>query len=466
MRRNLPPPPRPTCGRNRHRRRESAAAVAERARAPREPAAQIDSGRLDSAAGWAVVVWGVSVCRRGRAYGACASPGDWLYRGMHMSDFDRGLAELASRQHGTFATRQALLLGGTRLMLHGRARAGRIDKVDVDVYRIAGLPPSWESRIMAVALSAGPGALISHRAAAALWGFEGFNRGVPEVTIPRGRKYRRTGVRTHESTDLDRTTPRQRAGIPLTDPSRTLLDLARLHRRPSPPPGGRVRAAIAPDLMARADRHPREARSSWSPRDPPPSAGHRRERPSRRDHRQRLRAARARPPPRARRCQSRSFTTSSAQATVACSPRSIWPTRTSRSPSSSTARSIRPTRSSKGIGRARTRSRSKVGRSFGSPGRPSGTGRRRSSGKSPLRFARRGRRAQLATCDRTRPGRHGSAAGSRVARGTSSKLRPRSTEVVDPGRRLRGVSATYRYGSSVAGSCHQSSGLGVQSGSG
>ena len=144
-----------------------------------------------------------------------------------MSELDRGLADLASRQHGTFSARQALQLGGTRLMLHGRERAGRIDKVDVDVYRIAGVPPSWESRIMAVALSAGSGALISHRAAAALWGFEGFNRGVPEVTIPRGRKYRRTGVRTHESTDLDRTSPRQRAGIPLTDPSRTLLDLAR-----------------------------------------------------------------------------------------------------------------------------------------------------------------------------------------------------------------------------------------------
>ena len=58
---------------------------------------------------------------------------------------------------------------------------------------------------MAVASAAGPGALVSHRAAAALWGIEGFSK-APEVTIPRGRKYRRTGVRTHESTDLDRCT--------------------------------------------------------------------------------------------------------------------------------------------------------------------------------------------------------------------------------------------------------------------
>jgi very-short-patch-repair endonuclease len=50
-------------------------------------------------------------------------------------------------------------------------------------------------------------ALISHRAAAALWGIDGFNKATPEITIPRGRKYRRSGVRAHESTDLDRCTP-------------------------------------------------------------------------------------------------------------------------------------------------------------------------------------------------------------------------------------------------------------------
>ena len=144
-----------------------------------------------------------------------------------MSGVDQALAAVASRQHGLFTVSQALDLGATRLMVLGRAKAGRIVKEDVDVYRFAGLPPSWESRLLARVLAAGEGALASHRAAAALWGFEGFNKGTPELSIPRGRRYRRTGVRTHESTDLERCGARVRNGIRVTDPARTLLDLGR-----------------------------------------------------------------------------------------------------------------------------------------------------------------------------------------------------------------------------------------------
>jgi Protein of unknown function (DUF559) len=181
-----------------------------------------------------------------------------------LPSFDHALAALASRQHGTFSAQQALSAGGSRRMLTGRASAGRITKVDVDVYRIAGLPPSWESRLMAVVLSAGPDALISHRAAAALWGLEGFNKATPEVTIPRGRKYRRTGVRTHESTDLDRCSARHRQGIPVTDPSRTLLDLARfvgdrrLHRAIES--ARRLHLATWSELVAVLARHARRGR--------------------------------------------------------------------------------------------------------------------------------------------------------------------------------------------------------------
>lgn len=143
------------------------------------------------------------------------------------SGFDRAIADVARRQHGVFTSQQARAAGGTRQMLDVRRRSGRIEKLDRGVFRIAGLPLSWESRVLAVALAAGDGAVISHRAAAALWDLEGFNRGTPEVSIPRGRKYRRGGVRSHESTDLHLTSPRRRLGIPVTDPARTLLDVGR-----------------------------------------------------------------------------------------------------------------------------------------------------------------------------------------------------------------------------------------------
>lgn len=144
-----------------------------------------------------------------------------------MSGFDEAIAAVARDQHGLITSRHALDLGGSRKMLLSRTRRGVLTQVDVDVFRFAATPLTWEGRVLAVVLAAGSGAVASHRTAAALWGFEGFTRGIPEVTIPRGRRYRREGVRSHESTDLDRGGRRRRNGIPVTDPSRTVLDLAR-----------------------------------------------------------------------------------------------------------------------------------------------------------------------------------------------------------------------------------------------
>jgi very-short-patch-repair endonuclease len=144
-----------------------------------------------------------------------------------MSSIDRAISEIAARQHAVFSVSQASELGATRAMLRRRAQNGHLTQVDVEVFRVRGAPLTWNARAMTAVLAAGRDALLSHRAAAALWGIEGFNRGTPEVTVPRGRRYRRPNVRVHESTDLDRCSPRVREGIALTDPSRTLLDVGR-----------------------------------------------------------------------------------------------------------------------------------------------------------------------------------------------------------------------------------------------
>lgn len=46
--------------------------------------------------------------------------------------------------------------------------------------------------------------------------------------MPRGTRFRRDGVRVHESTDLDLCSTRLVEGVPVTDPDRTMLDIARL----------------------------------------------------------------------------------------------------------------------------------------------------------------------------------------------------------------------------------------------
>jgi very-short-patch-repair endonuclease len=76
---------------------------------------------------------------------------------------------------------------------------------------------------MAAVLAARPGAVLSHRAAAAMWDLRPSERSRPEVSTPRW--CRRAGIEVHrarlepdEVTGID--------GIPVTTVARTLLDLA------------------------------------------------------------------------------------------------------------------------------------------------------------------------------------------------------------------------------------------------
>lgn len=144
-----------------------------------------------------------------------------------MSELDRSLAMLAARQRMLITIRDVLAAGGSAENADDRVRGGRWRRVDRGVYLISGAPWDWPTQQLAAVLAAGQGAAASHLAAARLWGLPGFATAGIELSIPRDRRYRRAGVRTHESTDLDRCTLVQREGIPVTDADRTLLDLAR-----------------------------------------------------------------------------------------------------------------------------------------------------------------------------------------------------------------------------------------------
>jgi very-short-patch-repair endonuclease len=144
-----------------------------------------------------------------------------------MSDLDRALASVASRQRMLLTLDDVYKAGGSRDHVMSRIRGGRWISVDERVYLLAGAPFDWHTRQLASVLSAGPGATTSHLAAARLWGIDGFGTAQVELTIPRGRRYRRSGVRVHESTDLDRCELLVRQGLTVTDPARTMLDLGR-----------------------------------------------------------------------------------------------------------------------------------------------------------------------------------------------------------------------------------------------
>lgn len=144
-----------------------------------------------------------------------------------MATLDDLLLPVFLRQHGLVTAADVTAAGGAAHHITTRLENGRWTRAEVGVYRLAGVPRSWHANLLAPILSAGECAIASHLSAAALYGIPGFGLGVPEISVARGTKFRRTNMRVHTSTDLDRCSRLMVEGIPVTDPARTLLDLAR-----------------------------------------------------------------------------------------------------------------------------------------------------------------------------------------------------------------------------------------------
>ena len=104
-----------------------------------------------------------------------------------------------------------------------RVADGRLRPLHRGVYLVGPIEDDWTDA-MAAALACGPGAVVSHHAAAAIWGLRPWN-GPIDVTTTR-RLRRRQGIRVHRTRCLDARDITRRHGIPLTTPARTLLDLA------------------------------------------------------------------------------------------------------------------------------------------------------------------------------------------------------------------------------------------------
>ena len=132
------------------------------------------------------------------------------------------LEELFRRQHGVISRRQAVVHGATRHAIERRVRLGEWIIVERGVLRHAAVPWTWEAQQMAWALASG--GLTSHRAAARLWGIDDGRFGAHELSIRRGRSFRRNHVVVHELTQMDLAEVVSRDGIAVTTVERTILE--------------------------------------------------------------------------------------------------------------------------------------------------------------------------------------------------------------------------------------------------
>jgi len=114
-------------------------------------------------------------------------------------------------------------LGVSATVVRNRIRSGHLLRLHRGVYAVGHAQLRREGRWLAAVLAVGPGAVLSHRAAAALLGIRE-SAGAVDVTTT--RRVRTRGVVVHHATTLDISDVTTRSGIPVTSVARTLVDLA------------------------------------------------------------------------------------------------------------------------------------------------------------------------------------------------------------------------------------------------
>jgi hypothetical protein len=144
---------------------------------------------------------------------------------MRHRDDTRALAGLAARQNGNVTHRQLVDAGLSPQEIARRREAGWLVPRHTGIYAVGYLPAAKESAWHAAVLALGASAVLSHVAAAVLWGMV---RGtaIIEVTVPTQAGFvKRDGIVVHrQRLPPDHVT--RRDGIPVTTPIRTLLDYA------------------------------------------------------------------------------------------------------------------------------------------------------------------------------------------------------------------------------------------------
>lgn len=139
---------------------------------------------------------------------------------------DAVIVALAAAQKAVVTHAQLLERGVSRHEIATRLADGRLRELHRGVYLVGPVAPLYAME-QAALFACGGVAALSHLTAAALWRLIELNRlpGIPALTIPRGKRVRRSRVEIHRL-PLDARDTRRLHGMPLTSPPRTVLDMA------------------------------------------------------------------------------------------------------------------------------------------------------------------------------------------------------------------------------------------------
>jgi very-short-patch-repair endonuclease len=142
-------------------------------------------------------------------------------------DIQHAVVVLATAQQLVFSLAQAKAIGLSARAAQRWAASGRLHRVYRSVYSM--VPRALLSRngsFMAAVLACGPGAVLSHRSAAALHELRATDRAGIDVTVPGRTTHRHKGIDIHRSLTLTAADITTVDGIPCTTIARTQFDLA------------------------------------------------------------------------------------------------------------------------------------------------------------------------------------------------------------------------------------------------
>jgi hypothetical protein len=134
------------------------------------------------------------------------------------------LAKIAKRQHGVVARKQVEEAGLSSRTIERWVGKGRLHRIHPGVYALGHDAITVRGRWMAAVLASGPGAVLSHRSATALWSIWGSGAGEIHVTVPRKSRSQLAIQRHFSALPSDEVTTHD--GIPVTSAARAVLDLA------------------------------------------------------------------------------------------------------------------------------------------------------------------------------------------------------------------------------------------------
>ncbi len=146
-----------------------------------------------------------------------------------MEQRETNARHLASQNNGLVSFDDLIEMGYTTSAIRHRVNAGRWRKVAQRVYalspQIDGIEPWLRAAVMTL-----PGAVVSHEAAAELYGLASVPRKGPAVTVNRSGTHSYSVVTVHRTEDLRTSHCVYFKGFPTTTGARTIVDLAAVMR--------------------------------------------------------------------------------------------------------------------------------------------------------------------------------------------------------------------------------------------